>query len=190
MRVTILAAGLVAVLAACGTTATGSGDQSTPSSTTASSTAASGTTASSQDSVQPAVKVEITLQGKPGLGLLTATNAGSTPITVQGWPKLAFTNAAGEPAAIPVEQKLVPGEGPSITLEPGRTAFAGVKMEMDDSKSFALNEITAQLPGSAPAKVTLIGTDGRPVADPGKLKVSEVKVGTLQPAAQGVTVFD
>ena len=44
--------------------------------------------------------------------------------------------------------------------------------------------------GMVPVKVTFIGTDGQPIADLTKLKVSEAKVGTMQPAAQGVTVFD
>ncbi|HEX7305859.1 DUF4232 domain-containing protein [Lentzea sp.] len=190
MRVTILAVSLVAALAACGTQANGSGAQSTTPSTGAQTSASPSTAASGADKTQSAIKAELTMQGKPGLGLLTATNRGSAPVTFQGWPKLSFTNAAGEPAAIPVEQKLVPGEGPSITLQPGQTAFAGVLMDLDGGNSFALNEMTAELPGTAPAKVTFIGTDGQPIADVGKLKVSEVKVGTMQPAAQGVTVFD
>ena len=85
----------------------------------------------------------------------------------------------------------MPGEGPSITLQPGQTAFAGVLLDVDDdANSFAINEMTAELPGMVPAKVTFVGTDGQPIADLTKLKVSEAKVGTMQPAAQGVTVFD
>ncbi|MFD4671488.1 DUF4232 domain-containing protein [Lentzea sp. NPDC058450] len=187
MRLTIVAA----VLAAAATTACGS---STPAAqqgqATDTPTSASGTSSVTSDKQKPAVKAELTMQGKPGLGLLTATNQGGAPITFQGWPKLSFTNAANEPAAIAVEQKLVPGEGPSITLQPGQTAFAGVLFDTDDTNSFAINEMMAELPGMTPVKVTFIGTDGQPIADMSKLKVSEAKVGTMQPAAQGVTVFD
>ncbi|WP_394617961.1 DUF4232 domain-containing protein [Lentzea sp. JNUCC 0626] len=186
MRLTIVAA----VLAAAATTACGSSPAAQPTQATDTPSSASTPVSGSSDKQKPAVKAELTMQGKPGLGLLTATNQGSAPITFQGWPKLAFTNPANEPAAIPVEQKLVPGEGPSITLQPGQTAFAGVLFEMDDANSFALNEMTAELPGMTPAKVTFVGTDGQPIADMSKLKVSEAKVGTMQPAAQGVTVFD
>ncbi|SFR29584.1 Protein of unknown function [Lentzea waywayandensis] len=187
MRLTILAAVLAAGATACGSPAPA------PQGQTASTTSTAPTSASApvSDKQKPAVKAELTMQGKPGLGLLTATNQGTAPITFQGWPKLAFTNPANQPAAIPVEQKLVPGEGPSITLQPGQTAFAGVLLDVDDdANSFAINEMTAELPGMTPAKVTFIGTDGRPIADLTRLKVSEAKVGTMQPAAQGVTVFD
>jgi uncharacterized protein DUF4232 len=185
MRLTILAAALALGASACGSPAPA---QSGGQATTTTAAPASSTTSDKQ---QPAVKAELTMQGKPGLGLLTATNQGTAPITFQGWPKLAFTNPANQPAAIPVEQKLVPGEGPSITLQPGQTAFAGVLLDVEsDANSVAINEMTAELPGLVPVKVTFIGTDGQPIADMTKLKVSEAKVGTMQPAAQGVTVFD
>ncbi|WP_439659676.1 DUF4232 domain-containing protein [Lentzea sp. HUAS TT2] len=186
MRLTILAAVLAVGATACGSPTPASQGQAT--STTSE---AAPTSASASDKQKPAVKAELTMQGKPGLGLLAATNQGTAPITFQGWPKLAFTNPANEPAAIPVEQKLVPGEGPSITLQPGQTAFAGVQLDVDDdANSFAINEMTAELPGMVPVKVTFIGTDGQPIADMTKLKVSEAKVGTMQPATQGVLVFD
>ncbi|MFJ8958705.1 DUF4232 domain-containing protein [Lentzea sp. NPDC102401] len=185
MRLTILAAVLAVGATACGSPTPASQGQAP------STTSNAPTSASSSDKQKPSVKAELTMQGKPGLGLLTATNQGTGPITFQGWPKLAFTNPANQPAAVPVEQKLVPGEGPSITLQPGQTAFAGVLLDVDDdANSFAINEMTAELPGMVPAKVTFIGTDGQPIADLTKLKVSEAKVGTMQPAAQGVTVFD
>lgn len=132
----------------------------------------------------------MTMQGKPGLGLLAATNQGTAPITFQGWPKLTFTNPANQPAAIPVEQKLVPGEGPSITLQPGQTAFAGVQLDVDDANSSAINEMTAELPGMVPAKVTFINPDGQVITDTSTMKVSEAEVGTLQPVTQGVLAFD
>jgi hypothetical protein len=188
MRVTILA-----VVLAVGATACGASSSPAPQSQAVSPTSAVPTNAAppSAGDKQPAVKVELTMQGKPGLGLLAATNRGSGPITFQGWPKLTFTTLADEPAAIPVEQKLVPGEGPSITLQPGQTAFAGVQLDVDDNaNSFAIGSMTAELPGVAPAKVAFIGTDGHEITDISKLKVSEAKVGTMQPATQGVLVFD
>ncbi|USX52982.1 DUF4232 domain-containing protein [Lentzea sp. HUAS12] len=191
MRLTILAAVLAVGATACGTSSSAPQGQAASTTGSATSTPASSTAASASDKQQAAVKAELTMQGKPGLGLLAATNQSGAPITFQGWPKLTFTNPANEPANIPVEQKLVPGEGPSITLQPGQTAFAGVQLDVDDdTNSFAINEMTVELPGLVPAKVTFIGTDGQPIADLTKLKVSEAKVGTMQPAAQGVTVFD
>lgn len=182
MRLTILAALLAVSATACGAP--------DPSPRAASATG-SATPTPANDKQRAAVKAELTMQGKPGLGLLAATNQGTAPITFQGWPKLTFSNPANQPAAIPVEQKLVPGEGPSITLQPGQTAFAGVQLDVDDdANSFAINEMTAELPGMTPVKVAFIGTDGQPITDLTKLKVSEAEVGTMQPAAQGVLVFD
>lgn len=188
MRATILAVVVAVSATACGTSTANqapSNTATTPPSQTSQPSASAG------DKQQPAIKAELTMQGKPGLGLLAATNQGTAPITFQGWPKLTFTNPAGQPAAIPVEQKLVPGEGPSITLQPGQTAFAGVQLDVDDDTgSFAINEMMVELPGMVPAKVAFIGTDGQPIADVTRMKVSEAKVGTMQPATQGVLVFD
>lgn len=186
MRATVLALVLAVSATACGASTPSPAPQS-QAPTQASSTGS----AAASDKREPTVKVDLTMQGKPGLGLLAATNQSTAPITFQGWPKLTFTNLADEPAAIPVEQKLVPGEGPSITLQPGQTAFAGVQLDIDnDANSIALGSMTAELPGIVPTKVTFIGTDGQPIADISKMKVSEAKVGTLQPATQGVLVFD
>jgi len=194
MRATILAAVLAISAASCATStpSTAHSGHTTQDQTTQGSTAQTTTapTPTGQGKQEPAVKAELTMQGKPGLALLAATNQGTGPITFQGWPKLAFTNAAGGPAAIPVEQKLVPGEGPSITLQPGQTAFAGVQFDTDDTTSFAINEMTVELPGMVPAKVKFIGTDGQPIADVSSMRVSEAKVGTMQPATQGVLLFD
>lgn len=184
MRLTILAAALALGATACGSPSPVPQGEAAGTNTFTSASATS-------DKQQPAVKAELTMQGRPGLGLLAATNQGTAPITFQGWPKLSFTNPANQPATIPVEQRLVPGEGPSITLQPGQTAFAGVQLDVDDdANSFAINEMTAELPGMVPVKVAFIGTDGQPIADLTTLKVSEAKVGTMQPAAQGVLVFD
>lgn len=187
MRLTILAVVLAVSATACGTSTPSPAPQSQTSQSQAPTTTVSN---AGSDKQKPAVKVELTMQGKPGLGLLAATNQGSGPITFQGWPKLTFTNLANQPAAIPVEQKLVPGEGPSITLQPGQTAFAGVQLDVDDdTNSFAINTMTAELPGMVPAQVTFIGTDGQPIADISKMKVSEAEFGTMQPVTQGVLVF-
>ena len=183
MRVTVLAVVLAIAATACATPTPGPAAQQT-------SRSPASTSATASDKREPTLKAELTLQGKPGLGLLTVTNEGTTPLTFQGWPKLSFTTPADELAAIPVEQKLVPGEGPSITLEPGGTAFAGVQLDVgDETGSVAIGSMTAELPGATPAEVTFIGTDGRPIADTSSLKVSEAEVGTLQPAAQGVLTF-
>lgn len=179
MRVTwmIGLAGVLALGTACSTPAPPPASPPTP------------TPPPSEQRVEP-VKAELTMQGKPGLGLLALTNSGADVLTLQGWPKLRFTNPAGQPAAIPVEQKLVPGEGPSITLRPGQTAFAGVRFDTDDANSFAINTMDVELSKAGTAQVSFIGTDGQPMNDTTGLKVSEAEVGTWQPVSQGVLVFD
>ncbi|MEU5691844.1 DUF4232 domain-containing protein [Actinosynnema sp. NPDC020468] len=183
------AVALVGFAAACGTAMSGSSSGSTSGAAT---TTGRPTTTAGQPSTatDAAVRAELTMQGsdKPGVGLLTVTNDGSAPVTVRGWPRPTFTDLSGAPAEIPVEQVAVPGEGPSITLEPGRTAFAGVALSTGDDGT-AIDTMAVEVPGAGTARVTFVGTDGRPVTDPSRLKVSGVRVGTLQPAAQGVLVF-
>ncbi|MFD9698625.1 DUF4232 domain-containing protein [Lentzea sp. NPDC059081] len=191
MRVTILAVVLMASLTACITINTTPGDQSKPPSSPG--TSAPGTSnAGTDDKGQPqtVLTAELTMQGKPGLGLLALKNAGAAPTKVQGWPKLSFSDPTGTPMAIPVKRELVPGEGPEITLQPGQSAWAGVLLESNDADSRALNVLSVEVSGSAPAKVKIIGTSGQEVIDTTKIKVSTAKVGTLQPITQGVLTFD
>ncbi|RDI26621.1 hypothetical protein [Lentzea flaviverrucosa] len=67
MRLTILAAALALGATACGSPSPAPQGEAAGANTLASATS---------DKQQPAVKAELTMQGKPGLGLLVATNQG------------------------------------------------------------------------------------------------------------------
>jgi hypothetical protein len=137
------------------------------------------------------VQAELTMQGGP-LGLLTLTNTGSRKLTVKGWPMLTFLDAANDRLSVPIQQVAVPGAGPSIGLATGRTAFAGVTWvignKADDSTFVATTVQLTPPGGGTPTVVTVIGTDGQPDPAP-EFDLTSVKVGTWQPASQGVLTF-
>ncbi|HEY3606626.1 MAG TPA: DUF4232 domain-containing protein [Pseudonocardiaceae bacterium] len=138
-----------------------------------------------------AVLAELTMQGC-ALGLLTLTNAGKQAVTVQGWPAMKFLDAADGTLPVPVQRVAVPGAGPSIRLAPGRTAFAGVTWVPGDkaeTTTYVATTVRLTPPGTAaPVVVSVIGTDGRVSGYP-ELDLKSVKVGTWQPASQGVLAF-
>lgn len=215
MRIrTIVVAGsalaLLTALAACTTPAASDGSSTVPA-TTASSGAAStaapgvvvtgggaapgghgGEGASGGGTVVAAsFRADLTIQ-KAGLGLLTLTNVSKNNVTVKGWASLVFLNAANEAVAVPVKQVNVPGAGSSITVPPGRTAFAGVKWAVGakaDPKTFVATSVQLTPPGaSGRINVKIVGTDGRSGGYV-EFDMTSVQVGTLQPSSQGVLVF-
>ncbi|MFI5608917.1 DUF4232 domain-containing protein [Amycolatopsis sp. NPDC051903] len=134
---------------------------------------------------------ELTIQ-QAGLGLLALENTGKSPVTIKGWPQLQFLAADDSQLKVPTQNVEIPGPGPSITLRPGTNAFAGVKWETGDKgnpSTFVATTLKLVPPhGSGSTVVDVIGTDGKKVGYP-EFDVTSVKVGTLQPSTQGVTVF-
>ena len=186
------------VLAACGTSASSS---TTPSQTTTAS--APVTTTSNQVADTPITSsstagttagqftVDLTIQ-QSGLGLLAITNSGRTPATVNGWPTLTFRNAANETVAVPVKKVNIPGTPTAITLQPGRTAFAGVTWTSGDKASaatFVATTLDVTAPGAKnEVPATVIGTDGKKQGYY-EFDITSVQVGTVQPSTEGVLVF-
>lgn len=204
MRIrTIVVAGsalaLLTALAACTTPAASDGSSTVPATTTSSgaaSTAAPGGHGGEGASgggtvVAASFRADLTVQ-KAGLGLLTLTNVSKNNVTVKGWASLVFLNAANEAVAVPVKQVNVPGAGSSITVPPGRTAFAGVKWAVGakaDPKTFVATSVQLTPPGaSGRINVKIVGTDGRSGGYV-EFDMTSVQVGTLQPSSQGVLVF-
>jgi Protein of unknown function (DUF4232) len=137
------------------------------------------------------LKVDMTTQ-KQGLGLLTLTNTGRDTVTVNGWPKLTFLNAANEELSVPVRQVDVPGPASAINLKPGQSAFAGMKWTDGDKGSASTYVATTLKVGvsgaAAPVPVSVTGENGQP-AGYYEFDVTSVQVGTLQPFRQGVLTF-
>ncbi|MDA3644970.1 DUF4232 domain-containing protein [Saccharopolyspora indica] len=134
--------------------------------------------------------VEVTLTpqpDRPGIFLMTATNNSSQPCYVDGWGGVVPLDMTGSPIEVPSTKVDIPGEPTSTRIEPGETAFAGVKMELGDKSDpnvRVANGFNATMPngeGTTNAKVA--------GADYFEYPVVSITVGSYQPAAQGVTVF-
>jgi hypothetical protein len=184
----------LAALAGCGssnqatTTSTSAGPASTsaPAQPASASTAHS-TTASHASSTAASFKADLTIQ-QEGSALLTLTNSGTQSVTIQGWLTLKFLGANNAPLAVPEQKVDKPGAGPSITLAPGRTAFAGVKWvsgDKADAATLVATSVTVAPPNHTAVKVNLIGVDGK-TAGYLELPLKSVQIGTLQPSSQGV----
>jgi hypothetical protein len=136
-------------------------------------------------------RADLTVQ-RSGLGLLALTNTGQRPVTVRGWPKLAFLNAADEAVAVPMRQVDVPGAGPSITIGPGETAFAGLRWAVGDKgdpTTFVATSLRLTAPGGTTStNVNIIGEDGQ-TGGYTEFDLTSAQIGTLQPSSQGVLVF-
>jgi hypothetical protein len=149
------------------------------------------TTTSGAVAAQASFQADLTIQ-RAGLGLLALTNSGKRAATVRGWPTLVFLNAANETVAVPMKKVAVPGAGPSITIGPGETAFAGVRWVVGDKanpKTFVATSLRLTPPGSTKSvNVRLIGTNGQ---SGGYIEfdLTSAQIGTLQPSSQGVLVF-
>ncbi|WP_025356515.1 DUF4232 domain-containing protein [Kutzneria albida] len=194
MRVkTVTALALVVLLSGCGgggATAT-SGTSTTTPPTSSTTTSSAAPTSSSAPAVKPSYKAELTIQ-QAGLGLLTLTNSGTEPVTVQGWVRLTWLSANGKALQVPSRNVKIPGEGPAIPLKPGTTAFAGVKWEVGDkadASAYVATGLQLTTPsGAATLPVTLVGTDGKPATNY-QLVAKSAQIGSLQPSSQGVVAF-
>lgn len=192
----LLAASTLVGLAACGSgnaasTATVSTTASTPATTTPNRAATPVTSSAKATATAGQFTVDLTIQ-QDGLGLLAVQNAGKTKATLNGWPTLAFRNAANETVAVPVKNVKIPGAATPITLAPGENAFAGVKWTDGDKAStstFVATTLEVTAPGATtPVVANVIGTDGKKQGYY-EFDITSVQVGTLQPSTQGVLVF-
>jgi hypothetical protein len=188
---------MLTVVAACGgdTSASAPPAKSAVHATTAAPMTAAPTTTVAPTAtpvVAPAsFRADLTVQ-RSGLSLLALTNTGQRPVTVRGWPRLAFRNAANETVAVPMRQVDVPGAGPSITIGPGETAFAGLRWVVGDKANpttFVATSLRLTAPGATTSmNVNIIGADGQ-TGGYTEFDLTSAQIGTLQPSSQGVLVF-
>ncbi|MDI2032149.1 DUF4232 domain-containing protein [Saccharopolyspora sp. TS4A08] len=137
-----------------------------------------------------ATDFEIKLQAQPDPSqyLLTMTNTSDEACELGGWVNLTPTNMADEPIEeVPSSNVEKPGGPADITLEPGRTAFAGVHADLGDKgdpNTYVTSGFVAtpaDMSGSVNAPVN--GLNNEPVTE---IPLKGLQVGTLQPSAQGV----
>ncbi|WP_051813690.1 DUF4232 domain-containing protein [Kitasatospora sp. MBT63] len=136
------------------------------------------------------VKADIQLQGdRPGSAMLMLVNKSTRTCTVFGYPGVGGLLADNSKVALTANRVAHPGAPVAVTLKPGTTAFAGLDWA-PCSKSDVDCKVLAGLELTPPDETTqviaaVLGTDGKPV---NALTVSKagVRVGSLQPASQGV----
>ncbi|GAB3684500.1 DUF4232 domain-containing protein [Saccharopolyspora tripterygii] len=137
-----------------------------------------------------ATDFEIKLQAQPDPSqyLLTMTNTSDEACQLGGWVNLTPTNMANEPIEeIAGKNVEIPGGPQDITLEPGRTAFAGVHADLGDKgdpNTYVTSGFLAtpsDMSGSVNAPVN--STNNEPVTE---IPLKGLQVGTLQPSPQGV----
>ncbi|MBO2450254.1 DUF4232 domain-containing protein [Actinomadura barringtoniae] len=119
--------------------------------------------------------------------MLTVTNNGSRTCTLYGYPSFGLKNAAdellGDSKTVYVQH---PGAATSITLRPGRTAFAGVKWNVC-SDGDLIGGLVLTPPGErSNTPVNLEGIGHSQEVPSLKLCSHSVTAGTFQPSSQGV----
>ncbi|SFS40635.1 DUF4232 domain-containing protein [Saccharopolyspora flava] len=171
------------LLSACGGAATQAVTATGASASDVSASDVSGSNCSATD-----FEIKLQAQPDPSQYLLTMTNTSDKACELGGWVNLTPTNMANEPIeqvrGVNVEK---PGGPADITLEPGRTAFAGVHAELGDKG----DPNTYVASGFVATPADMSGSVNAPVNGPNNEPVTEIplkglQVGTLQPSAQGV----
>jgi uncharacterized protein DUF4232 len=126
------------------------------------------------------------------VALITLTNNGNKPVTVQGWPELSFTNAHGDALTVPVEKVEVPAPATAITVPPGSSIFApatwtsGDKADLD---TFVADGVAVVPPGATTGVATKVtAIDG---SAPGyyEFRLKSVKIGTFQNSTHNILSF-
>ncbi|WP_326552633.1 DUF4232 domain-containing protein [Micromonospora sp. NBC_01813] len=134
--------------------------------------------------------VDVTIQDA-GLALLALTNDSTATCQLDGWVTLAFERADRSPVDVAQQQVEQPGPPVATELDPGESAFAGVKWATCDPASAdcaVATTVRVGAPGdSATVVARVIGTDGADLV--GELPVADVQIGSIQPSTQGVVAW-
>ncbi|MDG4765084.1 DUF4232 domain-containing protein [Solwaraspora sp. WMMD406] len=189
------------VLAACGDPASDADPQASSASAASAdpsgtSSDPSGTSSGAPDDGGTAacasanLSVDVTIQDA-GLALLALTNASSTACQLDGWVTLAFERADRSTVDVAQEQVEQPGPPLATDLDPGESAFAGIKWATCDPSSTdcaVATTVRVGAPGdSATVVARVIGIDGADLV--GELPIADVRVGSIQPSTQGVVAW-
>lgn len=136
---------------------------------------------------------EITMQAQPdgGVFLLGMKNTSDKACQLGGWVNLTPTNMAGQPMATPTENVNMPGPDQNLTLDPGKTAFSGVKVELSDQSDPDAEVATGftATPSDMTGTVNVQVSDTNGGDSPLELPIKNLQVGTLQASPQGVVAF-
>ncbi|GAB2651313.1 hypothetical protein GCM10027271_06310 [Saccharopolyspora gloriosae] len=127
--------------------------------------------------------VTLRAQADPGSFLLELRNTSEERCLLGGWVRLTPVTAKGTPIEVPTGYVEVPA--PPVAdqqLEPGGTAYSGVRVEYGDTDFTAVgfDATPADMTGKSPTTVEGAG-DPYP-----RLPVRSLRVGTLQPTPENV----
>ncbi|WFE21226.1 DUF4232 domain-containing protein [Solwaraspora sp. WMMD937] len=128
---------------------------------------------------------------KAGVAMLTLTNDSAAPCQLDGWVTLAFERADRSPVDVAQRQVEQPGPPVATDLDPGESAFAGVKWATCDPASTdcaVATTVRVGAPGDSTTVVArTVGLDGEEAV--GELPVADVQIGSIQPSTQGVVAW-
>lgn len=122
-------------------------------------------------------------EGSTRRALLVLTNLTATTCAADGWARIGLLDDHG--AAVPVSTVEVPRPGPArrFDLEPGASAYAGLRWTACDGALLECAEGTSldyRMTGTSPAApATMSGF-------PASFTMATLKVGSLQPTDEGV----
>lgn len=195
------ALGLLAMVTACGAATPSASPApaavpSAPVAAAAAKTPVAKTAATTkQETGSPASAASFTAEfsiQRQDVGMVMLTNTSGHTVTVQGWPKLAFSNAHGDTLSVPTQQVEVPGPGPSISVVAGGSVFAPVAWtdgDKGDDSTYVADGVAVIPPGAkTPVTTKFVGLDG---TSPGyyEFDLKSVKVGTFQPSTHNLLEF-
>ncbi|GLZ31532.1 hypothetical protein Lesp02_37200 [Lentzea sp. NBRC 105346] len=131
---------------------------------------------------------EVRTQPDVGKAIVSLTNHGSKSCPLKGNPEITFTLSDGRPVNVPVEKVPQPGRGADFTVQPGETAYAGLKWTACEGADCQKVEgIRVGLPVGGTLVARWFGSDG--AQQMAAVPVKTAQVGTLQQAAQGVIAW-
>jgi hypothetical protein len=201
VRLSMIAAGAIAVATLSGCAGLPGASKATSESNAAlPSSAGSGQPAKGTCSATD-FKADIQMQPpnqfvSPGMALLALTNTSTHPCTIKGWADVTPGNLTGNSATGPEQKVTQPGPAQPITLQPGNTAFAGVRFVDDPAQKdneFKTTEFDVTPPGAKSSiSATVRGTDGQnldPSSSGGEIHLTSTQIGTLQSSPQGVVAW-
>lgn len=182
------------ILAACGDATPDEPSAGTPSSASADPSDAGSDTPGEvglRACASADLNVDVNLQPNAGLALLALTNGSTTTCSLDGWVTLAFERADRSPVEVAQQQVEHPGPPAATELDPGESAFAGVKWVTCDPASVdcaVATTVRVGAPGdSATAVARVIGADGTEAV--GELPIADVQIGSIQPSTQSVVAW-
>ncbi|MCX2734076.1 DUF4232 domain-containing protein [Saccharopolyspora sp. NFXS83] len=127
--------------------------------------------------------VTLRAQTEPGSFLLELRNTSDQSCLLGGWVHLTPVTAKGTPIEVPTDYVEIPT--PPVgdqRLEPGATAYSGVRAEYGDTDFTAVgfDATPADMTGKSP---TAVEGAGEPYP---RLQIKDLRVGTLQPTPENV----